>query len=56
MLIDSGAEVQRRPLVPKVQDSSPVIRGLRLWDFPHKRREYWLSLQEADIELDSQSM
>ena len=37
---NSGAEEKRRPLVSL------------LWDFPYKRREYWLSLQEADIESD----
>ena len=38
MVEDSGAEVKRRPLVSKVLGRVP--------------REYWLSLQEADIERD----
>ena len=49
---DSGAEVERRPLVPKVPVSNPVMSGFYLWDFPHKRREYQLSLQEADSKGD----
>ena len=29
---DSGTEVERQPLVPKVLDSNPVLSGLCLWD------------------------
>ena len=41
-LEDSGAEVERRPMVQK-------FPGFESRDEP---REYWLSLQEAVIELD----
>ena len=43
MVEDSGTGVERRPLVPKVPGSNPVLwAGSAFWDFPHKRREYWL--------------
>ena len=32
-LEDSGIEVERRPLVPKVPGSNPAISGFCLWDF-----------------------
>ena len=31
---DSGAEVERRPLVTKLSGSNPVMSGFCLWDFP----------------------
>ena len=45
---------KRWPLVPKVQVSNPMISGLCPLGllFPLKRREYRLSIQEADIERD----
>ena len=30
--------------VPMVPGSNPMMSGFRLWDFPHKRGEYWLCL------------
>ena len=30
---DSGTEVERRPLVPKVPGWNPVMSGFCLWDF-----------------------
>ena len=48
----SGAGVERRPLVSKVPGSIPVMSGSDFVIFPHKRREYRLSLQKADIERD----
>ena len=51
---DSGAEEERRPLLPKVQSSSPVMSDLRLWDFSTQtaRVIVTLRLQEADIKCD----
>ena len=45
MTLNSGAEVERRPLASNVPGSSPVMNEFWLC-------EYWLSLQEADIERD----
>ena len=49
---DIRAEVERQPLIPKVHGSSPVMTEFGFGIFPHNRREYWLSLQEAEIERD----
>ena len=50
---DGGAEVvERRPLVLQASGSNPVMSGFCLWDLAHKRREYWLILQDADIQRD----
>ena len=32
-VVDSGAVIECRPLVPKVPGSNPVISGFYLWDF-----------------------
>ena len=49
---DSYAVEDRRPLIPKVPGSNPMMSGF----CPHKRREYWLSLQEGDIERDQYTL
>ena len=51
---DSGTVEERRPHVPTfcVQCLNPVLSGFCLWDFSTQTDQYWLSLQEADIERD----
>ena len=50
---DSGTEVERRPLVPKVPGSNPVMSGFCLLDFPtHTARV----LVNISLKLVSQSI
>ena len=50
---DSGTAVERRPLRNRrSRVRTPWWAGSAFVIFPHKRGEYWLSIQEADIERD----
>ena len=50
---ESGAEVARRSPLPKGPGfESRDEHVLPFGFFPHKRREYWISLQEVDFECD----
>ena len=48
---DSGAVMERRLHITKVSSSNLVMR-FAFGIFSLKRPEYWLCLQEADIECD----
>ena len=49
---DSGAVKERRPPVPKILGSNPMMSRFCRGIFPSKWRKYWLCRQEADIERD----